>query len=1072
MKSALKSVIILGSGALKIGEAGEFDYSGSQALKALKEEGIRSILVNPNIATIQTSEGRADRVYFVPVTREFVRRIIEKERPDGIFLSFGGQSALNCGMDLYRHGDLEKNKVTILGTPMEAILATEDRKIFQKHLASLHLLSAKGGIVKTVHEGMICAKALGYPVMMRTGFALGGAGSAILRSEGELKIRLEETLSVSSQVILEECLYGWKEIEYEIVRDFKGTSMTVCNMENVDPVGIHTGESIVVAPSQTLSNDEYFRLREYSLRVIESLKIVGECNIQYALHPKSGDVRIIEVNARLSRSSALASKATGYPLAYVAAKLSLGKTLLELKNTVTQKTSAFFEPSLDYIVVKIPRWDLDKYEKVLGEIGSEMKSVGEVMAIGRSFEEAIQKAARMLNDGYEGVIDPRFTLSKKRALAQLKTADTMRLFTIAKSLMARVSVDEIAAKTEIDRFFIHAINRIVGVAKKLKQKKTLEVDLIRNAKRFGFSDSQIARFTSKKEHAVRKFRLDHAITPYVKRIDTVANEFLGKTNYFYCTYNASVSDHVASNNKKKIAVIGCGPYAVGTSVEFDWCAVNTVEQAKKRGYETIMINSNPETVSTDYDTSDYLYFEELTFERIADIYDIEQCPFIVSVGGQIPNNLSFSMENHDIPIVGTASKNIFRAESRKDFSKLLDECDIAQPAWSEAKTVSQALRIAQSIGYSVLVRPSFVLSGKGMIVLSSESEFLAYLDTIKDSLGSQKLVVSKFIEGAIECDVDAVACHGKIVRYALSEHVEPAGIHSGDSTLVYPSYSLSEEIKTKILSATKKILSKLEVQGPCNIQFLVHDDISYVIECNLRASRSVPFVSKVLHDNYITAATDIFLGMPVSFHEHKISHVGIKIPQFSFLKLKGADPVLRVEMRSTGEAASFGQTLREAYLSAILSTGITYPEKKSVFVSIGGFDAKIRSLKQCRALVSLGFTLYATSGTSLFLATHGIPSEKVEKIFEGGKQTFANLVLNKMLDFAIVIPEKSHAVDKKQYAMGISDGYTMRRMAVDAKIPIFTSLSTSNMFIDALHIAPDVLPIRAWDEYSIVNTVS
>ena len=908
----IQKVLLLGSGALKIGEAGEFDYSGTQAIKALKEEGKEVILVNPNIATIQTSEGGADRIYFLPVTPYFVEKIIAKEKPDAILLSFGGQTALNCGIELHRKGILRRHAVDILGTPIQAIIDTEDRELFAKRLHRIGLKTAKGKVVTSVGEGLALAKQLGYPVMLRTGFALGGTGSGVAQNAKVLRLLLANAFALGSQVILEECLYGWKEVEYEVVRDRDDNCVTVCNMENFDPVGIHTGESIVVAPSQTLNDREYYMLRRISIDTIRELGIVGECNIQFALHPETGEYRIIEVNARLSRSSALASKATGYPLAYVAAKLALGKTLPELRNTVTKCTSAFFEPALDYVVVKIPRWDLEKYEGVDPTIGSEMKSVGEVMSIARTFKEAIQKGVRMLNQGYEGVIDETLMrLSGAAIRKRLSTPDAKRLFVICAALARGITTKEIATLTGIDPWYLFSLERIVATYRRL-MREPLKPELLADAKRQGFSDAQIARFGESSEDAVRRLRMRYAIKPYVKRIDTMAGEFPAKTNYVYMTYAARSSDHIPTK-EKKVIVLGGGPYAIGTSVEFDWCAVTTVARLRHHGIKTVMVNCNPETVSTDYDHSDYLYFEELSLERVRDIYDLEKSPLMLSVGGQIPNNLAPKLDRLGIPILGSDAKTIVAAEDRHAFSKLLDALDIAQPAWEEAHSVVHSLTMAKKIGFPVLLRPSFVLSGRAMLVIENEAQLTAYLKHLDLDIRRHPLVISRFLQGATECDFDGVAGRGSIIASALSEHVEHGGVHSGDATLVLPAFSLSPAVQKDIADAARRIVRELRVNGPFNIQFLVSHGIPYVIECNLRASRSFPFVSKVVRENFISLATDVALGKhvkPVS--EKPMRAVAVKVPQFSFKRLRGADPVLRVEMSSTGEVAAFGRDKYEA----------------------------------------------------------------------------------------------------------------------------------------------------------------
>ena len=1063
----IQKVLLLGSGALKIGEAGEFDYSGTQAIKALKEEGVQIILVNPNIATIQTSEGYADKIYFLPVTAPFVAKVIAKEKPDGILLSFGGQTALNCGIELHKTGVLKRHNVVILGTPIAAIIATEDREKFSARLHRIGLKTAKGKVVTSVGEGLTLAKQLGYPVMLRTGFALGGTGSGIAKNATILKALLNSAFSVGSQVILEECLYGWKEVEYEVVRDKDDNCITVCNMENFDPVGIHTGESIVVAPSQTLTDREYFELRDISIRTIRELGIVGECNIQFALHPKSGDWRIIEVNARLSRSSALASKATGYPLAYIAAKLALGKTLADLRNSVTKSTSAFFEPSLDYIVVKIPRWDLEKYTNVDLTIGSEMKSVGEVMAIARTFKEAIQKAVRASGQGYEGVVDEReMNQTNEKLRARLKTPDPRRLFVIGAALAKGITVDEIAKLTGIDRWYLYSIKRIVGTYNKLKTASDLSKDVLADAKRQGFSDKQISVVRQMSEDEVRRKRKKFGIVPQVLRIDTMAGEFPAKTNYLYMTYAAKQSDHTPTS-EHKIIVLGSGPYSIGTSVEFDWCAVTTVARLRHHGIKSIMVNCNPETVSTDYDHSDYLYFEELSLERVLDIYDLERSPFILSVGGQTPNNLAPKLDKLGIPILGSDAKTIVAAEDRHAFSKLLDDLGIRQPAWGEAKSPAESLAMAKRVGFPVLIRPSFVLSGKAMLVIENEEQLATYLRHLDLEISKHPLVISKFLQGATECDFDGVAQKGVIMARALSEHVEHGGVHSGDATLVLPSCSISEHVQHTLLVDAQRIVKNLRVNGPFNIQFLLVDGKPYVIECNLRASRSFPFVSKAMRENFINLATDAALGKSVKPHPGKpTQYIAVKVPQFSFQRLRGADPVLRVEMSSTGEVAAFGRNIHEAYLTAILSTGMRYPQMRSVFLSLGGIAAKRTFVAGAKKLQDMGYVLHATEGTHEFLDEFGVPSKKVEKLHDGKHPNYRDFLREGRIGFSLVIPERFTDNTKREVVQGLSDGYLMRRMSIDLGIPIFTNAQTARLFVESIaSYTIEDLEIRSWNEY-------
>jgi carbamoyl-phosphate synthase large subunit len=1068
----IKKVLLLGSGAIKIGEAGEFDYSGSQAIKALKEEGVVVILVNPNIATIQTSKGMADEVYFLPITWQFVEKVIEKEKPDGILLSFGGQSALNCGIDLHKHGILKKHSVAILGTPIEAIIATEDRLEFAKRLHKLDLTCAKGNTATTVDEAVRIAQTIGFPLMIRSGFTLGGAGSGVVANKKELIDKATKALVRSPQIIVEESLFGWKEIEYEVVRDKNDNCITVCNMENFDPVGIHTGESIVVAPSQTLNDEEYYSLRQKSINVIRNLQIIGECNIQFALHPTRNEVRVIEVNARLSRSSALASKATGYPLAYVAAKLALGKTLFELPNTVTKKTTAFFEPALDYVVVKMPRWDLDKFDNVEMKIGSEMKSVGEVMSIGRSFPEAIQKAARMLNDGYRGVIDVRFVHdTKETLLAMLKTPTSKRLFTICSALYAGVSIDTIHEITHIDPWFLSSLQEITEIFGMLiAEKHTLSKDTLRRAKQYGFSDEQIADCVEKSESEIRQIRKQQHILPVINSIDTTAGEFPAQTNYLYMTYNSSSMDGYTKAQRKRlqekqVIVLGCGPYSIGTSVEFDWCATHTVLSLKHHGIGAIVINCNPETVSTDFNVSDTLYFEELTLERVLDIYEVEQCPIVVCVGGQIANNLAPKLAAAHVPILGTDPENIQKAENRREFSALLDRLQICQPAWSECESEEQALLAAAQIGYPLIIRPSFVLSGKAMSIVYSEKELASYLKHYTEHANSYKLVISKFYPHTKECDIDGVAQNGIVLTHAISEHVEEAGVHSGDSTLVFAPYSLDLPLQSTLFEQTSRIVKELAIHGPFNIQYLIVNNTPYVIECNARASRSFPFVSKAMDLNFISLATTVLLNnheKPVK-RKH-IPYTCVKVAQFSYHKLRGADPVPRVEMTSTGEVASFGETKEEAFLKALLSTGVKYPVKKTAFVSVGGDEEKKRFLPSAKRLADCGFRIYATSGTSLFLKNHGISSKRVGKIHEGIHPTVEDLLNLESVDMAIIISEKEKGFFPSR-AM-VSDGYMIRRMSIDRGIPVFTNTAKAALFIEAISALTDEnLNIKPWSYY-------
>lgn len=1060
----------MGSGALKIGEAGEFDYSGSQAIKALKEEGIRVILVNPNIATIQTSKGLADEIYFFPVTPDFVEKIIQKEKPDGILLSFGGQTALNCGLSLHHTGVLSRYHVAVLGTPIEAIEATEDRRRFAEALTEAGLPVARGKTVTTVNEALHFGHKIGYPLMIRSGFALGGSGSGVVRSEHELKDKATKALANVPQIIVEESLYGWKEIEYEVVRDKDGNCITVCNMENFDPVGVHTGESIVIAPSQTLNDRQYYTLRQKSIDVISKLNIIGECNIQYALSPVNDEIRVIEVNARLSRSSALASKATGYPLAYVAAKLALGITLPELRNSITKKTSVFFEPSLDYIVVKMPRWDLDKFDGVENKIGSEMKSVGEVMGIARSFEEAIQKAARMLNIGDEGVVrEMLLLLSTDELLARLKEPTTERLYLIVALLIKGVSVKRLSVLCAIDAWFIARLQHIADAYNELHSCHALTTPLLRHVKKLGFSDAQIANIRNTTPQRIRKYRLSHGIVPRVKHIDTMAGEFPAETNFLYFTYNASSSHYTPTKHKKNI-VLGCGPYAIGTSVEFDWCAVNTVLTLREKGITSVMVNCNPETVSTDYDTSDILYFEELTLERVLDIYDTEKAPLIVSVGGQIANNLAPKLHAYGVPIKGTHPSDIYRAEYRETFSRLLDKLLIRQPSWERAGSLDEMYEKAKIIGYPLLLRPSFVLSGKAMRIIYTEEELYRFLSTLPQVLSSYSFVISKFLTGAHEYDVDAVADDGSLLYTVFSEHVEGGGVHSGDSTLITPPTNLSEEMKTLMREQVARIAHELHVNGVFNVQYLIHDEVPYVIECNLRASRTLPFVSKSGNFNMIRLATICMIGkalpddMPKNTHNKR--YFTVKVPQFSFQKLRGADPVTRVEMASTGEVAGFGTNVFRAYLKALLATGIKYPVHKKAFISIGGMKAKQQFFAYCQQLISEGYTLYTTAGTHQFLKEYGIDTTRLGKIHENIHPNVVEVINGEALDFVINTPEKQTEVTYTRYSKNITDGYLIRRAAIDKGIPVFTNIESARFFVTALLTVPiSSVGVEPWSYY-------
>jgi carbamoyl-phosphate synthase large subunit len=1078
MQNKIKKILLLGSGALKIGEAGEFDYSGSQAAKAIKEEGIETIIINPNIATIQTSEDFADKIYFLPVTPYFVEKVIAKERPDGILLGFGGQTALNCGMDLARNKIFEKYKVEVLGTPVSSIEKTEDRLVFRKFIESLGLKVPQSVICSNIKDLEKKFHDKRFPVIVRAGFSLGGLGSGVARTWNELKSISQKALALTPQILIEEYLEGWKELEYEVVRDAKDNTIIVCNIENMDPMGIHTGESIVVAPSQTLTNEEYHRLREIAIKVIKALPVIGECNIQYALSPTTGDYRIIEVNARLSRSSALASKATGYPLAYIAAKLALGYRLDEIKNQVTHATYAFFEPSLDYIVVKIPRWDFLKFKDMEGLLGSEMQSVGEVMAIGRTFSESFQKAIRSLDLNYEGIIPEELervcinSLTKTENKFKDLSATPSRPYNLAYNLYLGQSIEEINKITGIDKWFIERIKEIIDFYRYelVCSKNTLSKELLYRAKKLGFSDKQIARAKGWHARKVRALRKNYGIIPRVCQIDTLAGEFPAKTNYLYFSYHR-LKDDISEHPAKQVAVIGGGPYQIGSSVEFDWCAVNSVLTAKRMGFHPIMINCNPETVSTDYDISDKLYFEELTFERILDIADFEKCPFIVSVGGQIPNTLSYKLAANGIEILGTQSLSIDQAEDRQKFSALLDRLTINQPSWRKLSDKEEALSFAQRIGYPVLVRPSYVLSGKAMFVSYSPDQLSAYLEQPAVKLNTTyQMVISKFIRGAKEIDFDGVAQKGKIVVHAISEHIEHAGVHSGDASLVLPSFTLSDQSISQIRNISEKICHKLNINGPFNIQYIVNEDGTrlpeiLVIEANLRASRSFPFVSKVLGINFIKIATKIMLGEKLGIVRlKKLTRFGVKVPHFSFTRLRGADPVLRVEMASTGEVACFGIDIYEAYLKAILSTGLILP-KKSVLLSLGGEESKQRLLPTVILLHRMGFVLYATKRTYEFLKKHDIPVKFVYKVHEQGRPNVVDMIKRKKVDMVLNLSDRSDLAIK-HLMTEVSDGYLIRRAAVDVNIPLFTKATIANVFISALtKYNVDKLLIKSWDEY-------
>lgn len=1067
-----KKVLVLGSGALKIGEAGEFDYSGSQALKAIREEGIKTILINPNIATVQTSEGVADEVYFLPVTPFFVEKVIAKERPDGILLAFGGQTALNCGVALYRQGVLDRYNVKVLGTPVETIIATEDRELFVEKLNEINVKTIASEAVESIEAARKAAKHLGYPVIIRAAFALGGLGSGFCDNEEELDNLCEKAFSFSPQVLVEKSLKGWKEIEYEVVRDAYDNCITVCNMENFDPLGIHTGESIVIAPSQTLSNNEYHKLRSLAIRIIRHLGIVGECNVQYALDPESEDYRVIEVNARLSRSSALASKATGYPLAFIAAKLGLGYGLFDLKNSVTRTTPAFFEPALDYCVCKIPRWDLGKFHGVSRELGSSMKSVGEVMAIGRTFEEAIQKGLRMIGQGMHGFCENK-ELVIKDIDAALKAPTDTRIFVISKAFRAGYSVDDIHNLTRIDKWFLSRLKNILNTAEELESHTDLEgisPELMRMAKQQGFSDFQIARAVWKHDrndleqasNEVRAFRLKQGIYPVVKQIDTLAAEFPAQTNYLYLTYHSVEHDLSYHTTKPAVVVLGSGAYRIGSSVEFDWCGVNALNTIRREGYDSVMINYNPETVSTDYDECDRLYFDELTFERVMDILELENpMGVILSTGGQIPNNLAVRLDQERVRILGTSAQSIDNAEDRHKFSAMLDRLGVDQPAWRELTSIEDIDDFVREVGYPVLVRPSYVLSGAAMNVCSNHEELERFLKLAANVSQKHPVVVSQFIEHAKEVEMDAVARNGEIIAYAISEHIEFAGVHSGDATIQFPAQKLYVETVRRIKRISRQIAEALKISGPFNIQFLAKDNDIKVIECNLRASRSFPFVSKVLKINFIDLATRIMLGLPVekpNKNAFDLDYVGIKASQFSFTRLQKADPVLGVDMTSTGEVGCIADDTDEAILKSMLSVGQRIPSK-GILLSSGGYKQKVALMDACRLLTKKGYTLYATEGTHNFLQENGIPSVRVYWEKEAGKPYIFSLLQEHVVDLVVNI-------NKNLTPGELTNGYRLRRSAIDLNIPLITNARLASAFITAFcRLSEDDIQIKSWSEY-------
>ena len=1113
----IKKVLLLGSGALKIGEAGEFDYSGSQALKALKEEGIHTVLINPNIATVQTSEGVADQIYFLPVTPYFVEKVIEKERPDGVMLAFGGQTALNCGVELYKKGIFEQYGVKVLGTPVQAIIDTEDREIFVRKLDEIDVKTIQSEAVENAEDARRAAAELGYPVIVRAAYALGGLGSGFCDNEEELNVLVEKAFSFSPQVLVEKSLRGWKEVEYEVVRDRFDNCITVCNMENFDPLGIHTGESIVIAPSQTLSNTDYHKLRELAIRIIRHIGIVGECNVQYAYDPESEDYRVIEVNARLSRSSALASKATGYPLAFVAAKLGLGYGLFDLKNSVTKTTSAFFEPALDYVVCKIPRWDLGKFHGVDKELGSSMKSVGEVMAIGRTFEEAIQKGLRMIGQGMHGFVENKELVISDIDKALREPTDK-RIFVISKAFRAGYTVDQVHELTKIDRWFLEKLMNIMNTSKELheyseaachstsschsttachstaschseRSEESLPLarskeqflhfvrndiaaqELLRKAKVQGFSDFQIARAFGLEKYmdseegilAIRALRKSMGILPVVKQIDTLAAEYPARTNYLYLTYSGIANDVHYLGDRKSIVVLGSGAYRIGSSVEFDWCGVQALNTIRKEGYRSVMINYNPETVSTDYDMCDRLYFDELTFERVMDILELENPHgVIVSTGGQIPNNLAMRLDAQNVPILGTSAKSIDNAEDRDKFSAMLDRIGVDQPEWRALTSLEDINAFVDKVGFPVLVRPSYVLSGAAMNVCSNQEELERFLQLAANVSKKHPVVVSQFIEHAKEVEMDAVAQNGEIIAYAISEHIEFAGVHSGDATIQFPPQKLYVETVRRIKRISREIARELNISGPFNIQYLAKDNDIKVIECNLRASRSFPFVSKVLKINFIELATKVMLGIPVQKPDKNLfdlDYVGIKASQFSFNRLQKADPVLGVDMASTGEVGCIGSDTSCAILKAMLSVGYRIPQK-NILLSTGTPKQKVDMLSAARMLQKKGYKLFATGGSSKFLTENGVENTRVYWPSEPDMQPQAlDMLHKKEIDMVVNIPKNLTAGE-------LDNGYKIRRAAIDLNIPLITNARLASAFINAFcTMTPDDLAIKSWEEY-------
>ena len=1079
---SIKKVLLLGSGALKIGEAGEFDYSGSQALKALKEEGIETVLINPNIATVQTSEGVADQIYFLPVTPYFIERVIEKERPQGIMLAFGGQTALNCGVELYQSGVLEKYNLQVLGTPVQSIMDTEDRELFVKKLDEIDVKTIKSEAVNNIEDARRAAKTLGYPVIIRAAYALGGLGSGFCDNEEELNKLAEKAFSFSPQVLVEKSLKGWKEVEYEVVRDRFDNCITVCNMENFDPLGIHTGESIVIAPSQTLTNSEYHKLRELSIRIVRHVGIVGECNVQYAFDPESEDYRVIEVNARLSRSSALASKATGYPLAFVAAKLGLGYGLFDLKNSVTKTTSAFFEPALDYVVCKIPRWDLGKFRGVDRELGSSMKSVGEVMAIGRTFEEVIQKGLRMLGQGMHGFVENR-ALELDDVEAALKAPTDKRIFVIEKAFQQGYTIEQIHQLTKIDLWFLKKLYNIYETSLALHacgNINTLDTALLAKAKRQGFTDFQVARALGMEQDMdieratllVREHRKRAGIVPFVKQIDTLAAEYPAQTNYLYLTYSGVAHDIRFENDKRSVVVLGSGAYRIGSSVEFDWCGVQALNTIRKEGYRSVMINYNPETVSTDYDMCDRLYFDELTFERVLDILDLE-VPYgvVVSTGGQIPNNLALRLDEQRVPILGTQAKDIDNAEDREKFSAMLNRIGVDQPAWSALTSMDDINAFIKEVGFPVLVRPSYVLSGAAMNVCHNQEDLERFLTMAANVSKKHPVVVSQFLQHAKEVEMDAVAKNGEIIAYAISEHVEFAGVHSGDATIQFPPQKLYVETARRIKKISKQIARELNISGPFNIQFLARENDIKVIECNLRASRSFPFVSKVLKINLIELATRVMLGLPVekpSKSLFDLDYVGVKASQFSFNRLQKADPVLGVDMASTGEVGCLGENANSALLKSLLSVGLRIP-KKNVLLSTGSGKNKADMLDAAQRLANHGYCIYATEGTSRYLSENGIPSvrvlwpSEVEALSEGSPEAKLPRALDLLREKKIEMVVNIH----KNFSTGeLTNGYKIRRAAIDHNIPLLTNARLASAFIYAFTTTRvEDLEIKSWQEF-------